>query len=236
MRRTILSWSSGKDSAWTLHTLRQGGAHDVVALLTTFTRDYNRVSMHAVRRELVEAQARAAGVDLWPVEIPAICTNADYENAMHIAAHRAVAAGIQCIAFGDLFLRDIREYRELKLAGSGLEPTFPLWERPTRQLANEMIAAGLRARLTCIDPRVMPRSLAGSEFDRAFLAALPPDVDPCGERGEFHTFAHAGPMFTNDIAIVSGDTVERDGFIFTDVLGVESGRPARAPRSCAEAR
>jgi uncharacterized protein (TIGR00290 family) len=226
-RKTILSWSSGKDSAWTLHTLRQGGAHEVVALLTTITRDYDRVSMHGVRRELVEAQAKAAGVPLWPVEIPARCTNADYEEAMHRAVLRAIAAGIECIAFGDLFLRDIRDYREQKLAGTGLEPIFPLWERPTRQLATEMIAGGLRARLTCIDPRVMPRSMAGSEFDRAFLASLPPEVDPCGERGEFHTFAHAGPMFAHDIAIASGDTVERDGFLFTDVLrgGERASRP-----------
>ncbi|MGZ7079867.1 MAG: Dph6-related ATP pyrophosphatase, partial [Thermoanaerobaculia bacterium] len=162
MRRTILSWSSGKDSAWSLHTLRQSGEHEVVALLTTITRDYDRVSMHAVRRELVEAQADTAGLELWAVEIPAVCTNADYDEAMAIAVRRALDAGIECIAFGDLFLRDIREYREQRLAGSGIAPVFPLWNRPTRELAEEMIAGGLRARLTCIDPRVMPRSLAGA--------------------------------------------------------------------------
>jgi uncharacterized protein (TIGR00290 family) len=217
MKRTILSWSSGKDSAWTLHTLRRNGKHEVVALLTTITRDYDRVSMHAVRRELVEAQADAAGLELWTVEIPAVCTNADYEEAMGVTVRRAVEAGVESIAFGDLFLREIREYREQKLAGSGITPVFPLWDRPTSELAEEMIAGGLRARLTSIDPRVMPRSLAGRDFDRAFLAGLPPEVDPCGERGEFHTFAYAGPMFARDIPIITGATVDREGFVFTDV-------------------
>ena len=226
MKRTLLSWSSGKDSAWSLHSLRQAGEYEVVALLTTITREYDRVSMHAVRRELVEAQANAAGLDLWAVEIPAACTNAQYEDAMRSAVRRAVEARIQCIAFGDLFLLDIREYREQKLAGSGLTAVFPLWNRATHELAAEMIAGGLRARLTCIDPRVMPRALAGADFDRAFLASLPPEVDPCGERGEFHTFAHAGPMFARDIPIVTGATVERDGFVFTDVVP----GPARTTR------
>ncbi|MGZ7041553.1 MAG: Dph6-related ATP pyrophosphatase [Thermoanaerobaculia bacterium] len=226
MRRTILSWSSGKDSAWSLHTLRQSGEHEVVALLTTITRDYDRVSMHAVRRELVEAQADTAGLELWAVEIPAVCTNADYDEAMAVAVRRALDAGIECIAFGDLFLRDIREYREQRLAGSGIAPVFPLWNRPTRELAEEMIAGGLRARLTCIDPRVMPRSLAGADFDRRFLESLPPDVDPCGERGEFHTFAYAGPMFARALPIVTGATVEREGFVFTDVVP----GPARTTR------
>jgi uncharacterized protein (TIGR00290 family) len=217
VKRTVLSWSSGKDSAWSLHVLRQSGTYDVVALLTTITRDYDRVAMHGVRRELLEAQARAAGVALWPVEIPAACTNAQYEEAMRVAVDRAKSESIECIAFGDLFLRDIREYREQKLAGSGITPVFPLWDRPTRGLAEAMIAGGLRARLTCIDPRIMPRALAGAGFDRDFLRALPEDVDPCGERGEFHTFAYDGPMFADPIPIVVGETVERDGFVFTDV-------------------
>jgi len=217
MKRTILSWSSGKDSAWTLHVLRQSATHEVVALLTTITRDFDRVSMHGVRRELVEAQAEAAGLAVWAVEIPAACTNADYEAAMRAAIERARSEGVECIAFGDLFLRDIREYREQRLEGSGLQPLFPLWERPTRELADAMIAGGLRARLTCIDPRVMPRAFAGRDFDRELLSSLPPDIDPCGERGEFHTFAYDGPMFSRAIPIVEGETIERDGFVFSDL-------------------
>jgi uncharacterized protein (TIGR00290 family) len=217
VKRTILSWSSGKDSAWTLHVLRERGEHDVVALLTTITHDYDRVSMHGVRREVVEAQALAAGVALWPIEIPAICTNDDYERAMRVAIDRAVAEGIERIAFGDLFLRDIRNYREEKLSGSGIAPVFPLWDIPTADLATRMIDGGLRACLTCIDPRVMPRSFAGAQFDRQFLDALPTNVDPCGERGEFHTIAYNGPMFASPIEIVVGDSVDRDGFVFTDV-------------------
>jgi uncharacterized protein (TIGR00290 family) len=231
VKRTLLSWSSGKDSAWSLHVMRQSGRYDVTGLLTTITRDYDRVAMHGVRRELVEEQARAAGVALWPVEIPAACTNAEYEDAMREAMQRACAEGIECIAFGDLFLRDIREYREQKLAGSGVAPIFPLWEIPTDALAREMIAAGLRARLTCIDPRVMPRAFAGADFDTEFLDALPKNVDPCGERGEFHTFAYAGPMFGRSIEIVVGDTVDRDGFVFTDVQPFRERTPRDADSS-----
>ncbi len=216
MRKTIVCWSSGKDSAWTLYSLQRSRQFEVVALLTTITRDFDRVSMHGVRRQLVEAQAAAAGLPLWTVEIPAGCVNADYEEAMGHAVRRAVADGVEIIAFGDLFLRDIREYREQRLAGSGLQPVFPLWERDTRELANEMIAGGLRARLTCVDPRALSASFAGREFDRALLEDLPSSVDPCGERGEFHTFAYDGPMFGTPIPLTTGDTVERDGFCFTD--------------------
>jgi uncharacterized protein (TIGR00290 family) len=217
MRKTMVCWSSGKDSAWTLHALRQSPEYEVVALLTTITRDYDRVSMHGVRRQLVEAQAAAAGLPLWPVEIPAGCINAQYEEAMGNAVRRAVADGIELIAFGDLFLRDIREYREQRLAGSGMQPIFPLWERDTRELANEMIAGGLRARLTCLDPRALSPHFAGREFDRALLDELPAGVDPCGERGEFHTFAYAGPMFRSAISLTLGDIVQRDGFVFADL-------------------
>jgi uncharacterized protein (TIGR00290 family) len=216
-RRTILSWSSGKDSAWSLQVLRSDPRFEVVALLTTMTREFDRVSMHGVRRELVEMQAAAAGLPLWRINIPSPCSNEAYESVMCEAVQRAVAQGISCIAFGDLFLEDIRAYREERLAGSGIEPVFPLWQQPTRELAEAMIAGGLRARISCVDPRVLPSRFAGREFDRELLADLPPGVDPCGERGEFHTFAWNGPMFERPIVVETGETVTRDGFVFTDL-------------------
>jgi uncharacterized protein (TIGR00290 family) len=228
-RRTILSWSSGKDSAWSLHLLRSDPHYDVVALLTTVTREFDRVSMHGVRRELLERQASAAGLPLWKIEIPSPCSNVEYDALMLAAVQRAVTDNIECIAFGDLFLRDIREYREQRLAGSGVELLFPLWEKPTDALAREMIDAGLRARISCIDPRALPPAFAGREFDRALLDDLPSAVDPCGERGEFHTFAYAGPMFSRTIGICTGETVVRDGFVFTDLL-CEDEPPARTAR------
>ncbi|HSP13894.1 MAG TPA: ATP-binding protein [Thermoanaerobaculia bacterium] len=235
MRRTILSWSSGKDSAWSLHVLRSGGEFDVVALLTTVTGAFDRVAMHGVRRELLQAQADAAGLPLWELEIPSPCSNEQYEAVMRGAVGRAVAEGIECVAFGDLFLEDIRRYREERLAGTGLEPLFPLWQRPTPELARHMIASGLRARITCVDPRAMPPRFAGREFDAALLSELPPVVDPCGERGEFHTFAYAGPMFSKAIPIESGVTVERDGFVFTDLLTAARARTVRGGGSSSQA-
>ena len=214
MRKTLLSWSSGKDSAWTLHALRADDRYEVVGLLTTVNRDADRVAMHAVRAELLRAQAEAAGLPLWPVLIPSPCSNDEYECAMGEAMARAEAEGIEYIAFGDLFLEDVRAYREEKLAATRIRPLFPLWGRDTRALAEEMIAGGLRARITCVDPRVAPRELAGRDFDPL---TLPPHVDPCGERGEFHTFAYAGPMFRQPIAIESGEIVEREGFVFADL-------------------
>lgn len=229
-RRTILSWSSGKDSAWSLHVLRSDPRYEVVALLTTITREFDRVAMHGVRRELLEAQAAAARLPLWKLEIPTPCSNERYDEVMRAAVQRAVTEDIECIAFGDLFLEDIRRYREERLAGSGLEPLFPLWQRPTGELAREMIDGGLRARISCIDPRALQRDFAGREFDLTLLRDLPAGVDPCGERGEFHTFAYAGPMFDSAIAIESGETVERDGFVFTDFRAASSpqARTARA--------
>ena len=217
--RALLSWSSGKDSAWTLHVLRQQGEVDVVALLTTVNAVYDRVAMHAVRAELLRAQADAAGLPLWTVPIPSPCTNAEYEAAMSAALQRARGEGITVAAFGDLFLEDIRRYREEKLADTGLRPLFPLWGIPTDALARDMVAGGLRARLTCVDPRQLGAQFAGREFDAALLAELPPSADPCGERGEFHTFAYDGPMFRRPIAIESGEVVERDGFVFADLKG-----------------
>ncbi len=218
--RVLLSWSSGKDSAWALHLLRQRPDIEVVGLLTTFNEAANRVAMHAVRRELVEAQADAAGLPLWLVLLPWPCPNDEYERRMADAVSRARAEGVTHIAFGDLFLEDIRAYRIAKLAGSGVEPLFPVWASvaETPRLARDMLAAGLRAVLTCVDPRQLDPAFAGRALDEALLAELPPSVDPCGERGEFHTFCYAGPMFAKEIAIRVGETVTRDGFCFADVL------------------
>jgi uncharacterized protein (TIGR00290 family) len=216
--RILLSWSSGKDSAWTLHRLREQATYDVVGLVTTINANAQRVAMHAVRTELLAAQAAAAGLPLWPVPIPSPCTNTEYEAAMHTLIERARAAGVTAFAFGDLFLEDIRAYRERQLAGSGITPVFPLWLSATDVLAREMIAGGLRAYLTCVDPKQLASDFAGRAFDAAFLRDLPAGVDPCGERGEFHTFAYAGPMFHTELAVRVGEVVERDGFAFADVV------------------
>ena len=216
--KALLAWSSGKDSAWSLHVLRAQEGVEVAGLLTTVNQTFGRVAMHAVRRELLDAQARAAGLPLHVVPIPHPCPNEVYESAMAGALAQARAAGIEAVAFGDLFLEDIRRYREERMAGTGLRPLFPLWGRPTRDLAEEMIDGGLRARLTCVDPRALDASFAGRPFDRDLLEALPPGVDPCGERGEFHTFACAGPMFDRPIPVRVGEVVHREGFVFADLL------------------
>jgi uncharacterized protein (TIGR00290 family) len=213
-----LSWSSGKDSAWTLHEVRRQGDLDVVALLTTVNHAYGRVAMHAVRESLVEAQAREAGLPLVKVPLPSPCPNAAYEQAMGEAMAQARAEGVTHVVFGDLFLEDIRRYREAQLARCGMIPVFPLWLLDTRELARAMIGAGLRAFLTCVDPGKLDRSFAGREFDARLLAELPAHVDPCGENGEFHTFAYAGPMFGAPVAVAPGEVVERDGFVFADLL------------------
>ncbi len=214
-----LAWSSGKDSAWTLHVVRERGEFDVVALLTTVNRTHNRVAMHAVRESLLEAQAAAAGLPLVIVPIPSPCPNEEYERAMAGAMGRAQAEGVTHMIFGDLFLEDVRRYREENLAKCGIIPVFPLWGIPTRRLAGEMMAGGLRSYITCIDPRKLDKSFAGREWNAALLADLPPAADPCGENGEFHTFACAGPMFRAPIAVRPGEIVERDGFVFADLLG-----------------
>jgi len=227
-RRVLLSWSGGKDSAWALHLLLQQPQFEIVGLLTTINTHFGRVAMHGFRQELLEEQAEAAGLPLWPVPLPWPCSNEQYETAMAAACARAVSEGIDAIAFGDLFLEDIRAYREARLAGTGLEPLFPCWRISTDQLARQMIAAGLRAHLVCVDPRQLDARFAGRLFDEALLNELPPTVDPCGERGEFHTFVSAGPMFarggpSRSIEIRRGDVVERDGFVYADLL------PARIP-------
>ena len=217
MRRIFLSWSSGKDSAWSLHVLRQRREYQIVGLLTTFNEAADRVAMHAVRRELVERQASAAGLPLWSVPLPWPCSNEQYELLMAETCTRAVAADIEGIAFGDLFLEDVRAYREKQMRNSGLQPIFPLWGQPTRDLAKLMIASGMRAKLTCVDTEKLDASFAGREFDENLLAALPDGVDPCGENGEFHTFVYAGPMLTVDIPVSVGENVVRDQFVFADL-------------------
>ena len=213
-----LAWSSGKDSAWALHTIRQSAEFEVVALLTTVNQTYSRVAMHAVRESLLEMQAGAAGLPLIKVPIPSACTNEIYEQAMSAAMTRAKAEGVTHVIFGDLFLEDVRAYREKQLARCDVAPVFPLWGRDTRQLAEEMIAGGLSAYLTCVDPRKLDRSFAGGKFDAELLRALPTDVDPCGENGEFHSFVNDGPMFKQAILVTPGEIVERDGFVFADFV------------------
>jgi uncharacterized protein (TIGR00290 family) len=222
MKRILLSWSSGKDSAWTLHLLRERAAYrteyEVVGLLTTFNEAFDRVAMHAVRRGLVEKQAAAAGVPLWSVPLPWPCSNEQYERLMGETCARAVAEGVEGIAFGDLFLEDVRAYREKQLQGTGLEPIFPVWGLPTRELAQEMIGSGVKAKLTCVDTTKLDVSFAGREFDQALLADLAEGVDPCGERGEFHSFVYAGPMFTSALSVTAGEIVVRDQFAFADLV------------------
>lgn len=222
-KRVLLSWSGGKDSAWALYRLQQWPDYEVVGLLTTINSYFGRVAMHGFRQELLDQQAEAAGLPLWPVPLPWPCSNEQYEGAMSQCCTRAVAEGIEAIAFGDLFLEDIRAYREAQLAASGLEPLFPCWQIPTDQLAHEMIAAGVRAHLVCVDPKQLDGRFAGRAFDEVLLSELPATVDPCGERGEFHTFVSAGPMFacggrSRSIEVRRGDVVERDGFVYADLL------------------
>ncbi len=217
-RRVLLSWSSGKDSAWTLHVLQQDPDVEVVGLLTTVTEAFDRVAMHGVRRDLLEAQAAAAKLPLWAVPIPYPCPNEIYEARMADAMARARREGVTAIAFGDLFLEDVRRYREERLRPLGVEPLFPLWGEPTPRLARAMLDAGLRAIVTCVDPRQAPASLAGRPWDATLLASLPASADPCGERGEFHTFVWDGPMFVAPVPVAVGEVVERDGFVFADLV------------------
>ncbi|MBI4762660.1 MAG: ATP-binding protein [Chloroflexota bacterium] len=218
--RILLSWSSGKDSAWALHTLRRQRDVEIVGLLTTFNETNNRVAMHGVRMELVKKQAEAAGVPLWSVPLPFPCSNEEYEARMRAVIERARREGVTHVAFGDLFLEDIRAYRERMMTGTGIQPLFPLWRArdDTKALADEMLAGGLRAALTTIDPKQLDPTFAGRMYDERLLAELPASVDPCGENGEFHTFCFAGPMFEHPIPIRVGEIVTRDGFVFSDLL------------------
>jgi uncharacterized protein (TIGR00290 family) len=228
--KALLSWSSGKDSAWALHVLGQQAEVEVVGLFTTFNEAANRVAMHAVRRELVEAQARVIGLPLWPVLLPWPCSNIQYETRMQGLVQQAVSRGITYMVFGDLYLGDIRAYRQKQLAGTGLTPLFPLWctERDTGSLARAMVAAGVRAVITCVDPGLLDGRFVGRSFDFELLEELPASVDPCGERGEFHTFCHDGPMFAEPIPVQVGLRVDRDGFYFADIKSIDRGPANRA--------
>jgi uncharacterized protein (TIGR00290 family) len=224
--KILVSWSSGKDSAWALDLLRREPQYEIVGLLTTINAEVNRVSMHSTRRALVEMQAQAAGVPLLSVPLPWPCSNEEYERIMKNVCARAARQGVAAIAFGDLFLADIRAYRERQLEGSGLKPLFPLWHILTDQLAREMIARGLRAKLVCVDPKKLAPAFAGRDFDFELLNDLPVGVDPCGENGEFHSFVYAGPMFEFEIPVLAGERVERDGFWFFDLLPARATAPA----------
>jgi uncharacterized protein (TIGR00290 family) len=216
--RAALSWSSGKDCAWALHACRTEGLADVATLLTTVNSAFDRVAMHGTRRALLEAQAAALGLPLTDVPLPWPCSNADYEGAMEGAVAALVADGITHVVFGDLFLEDVRAYREAQLEGTGLTPIFPLWGRDTRTLAVEMLSGGLRARIATCDPSRVPESFAGRMWDADLLADLPPRVDPCGENGEFHTVVVDGPDFPAPIPHTIGEVVARDGFVYADVI------------------
>jgi uncharacterized protein (TIGR00290 family) len=216
--RALLSWSSGKDSAYALWVLRSADEVEVVGLVTTVNAPAGRVAMHAVREQLLDLQASAVGLPVWKVAIPSPCSNAEYEAAMAEVMERARREGITHLAYGDLFLADIRAYREERLAGSGISPLFPLWGRDTGALAREMVGAGVRAVLTCVDPAQLDAGFAGQSFDSTLLDRLPPSCDPCGERGEFHTFAWHGPGFERPVPVTAGEVVARDGFVFADLL------------------
>lgn len=216
MKRVLLSWSSGKDCAWALHLLKSDPNLQVCGLLTTVNTEFDRVAMHGTRRAVLEAQAAAADLPLWIVPLPWPCTNAIYEDRMAAACQRAVDEKIDALAFGDLFLEDVRNYRLRQLEGTGLEPLFPVWGIPTADLARQMLAGGLKARITCVDSQQLPARFAGREFDAAFLHDLPADVDPCGERGEFHSCVYAGPMFRSPLNLTAGETVQREQFVYAD--------------------
>jgi uncharacterized protein (TIGR00290 family) len=216
--KALIAWSSGKDSAWALHEVRRAGTCDIVGALTTVTETFGRVSMRGVREELLMAQLAAARLPATLVRIPYPCPNEVYEARMAAALAQAKDAGVTHVIFGDLFLQDVRTYREQKLAGSGIAPLFPLWDRPTAALAREMVDAGVEAYLVCVDGKQLAKDFAGRRFDHALLGELPPAVDPCGERGEFHSFVAAGPMFSRSIPVVAGEIVERDRFIYADLL------------------
>lgn len=215
--KALIAWSSGKDSAWALHQVRLSGEYEIVGALTTITENFDRVSMHGVRREILEAQLQAAKLPLMPVLIPFPCPNEIYEQRMKDAVEAARAQGVTKIVFGDLFLEDIRAYREEKLRGTGIEAVFPLWKIPTDKLARDMIAGGIKARVVCLDPKKVPREMAGKEFDENLLATLPAGVDPCAENGEFHTCVVGGPMFAKDLDVKTGEVVARDDFVFADL-------------------
>jgi uncharacterized protein (TIGR00290 family) len=215
--RCVLNWSSGKDSAWALHLLREAGDVDVVGLLTTVNEEFDRVTMHAVRRELLLGQAHAVGLPLTIVALPSSCTHEDYELRMGEVVQRLKSEGVEAMAFGDLYLQDVREYRERQLSKVGLRALFPLWKQPSDEVASRMLDAGMRAVVTCVDPRALDHTFVGREWNTELLRDLPESVDPCGENGEFHTFVYDGPVFSHPLSVERGEVLERDGFVFRDV-------------------
>lgn len=233
MKRILVSWSSGKDCAWALHLLRRQPGIEIFALLTTINSEFDRVAMHGTRTALLEAQASAADLPLWKIPLPWPCSNEEYERCMADVCLRASSEGIDAIAFGDLFLRDVRAYREKQLQSTGIEPLFPLWNIPTSELARSMIAGGLRSKLVCVDSRQLDPSFAGRDFNAALLHDLPTTVDPCGENGEFHSCVYNGPMFSRPIALDAGEIVTRDGFFYADFKLTES--LASEPQAIAKA-
>jgi uncharacterized protein (TIGR00290 family) len=221
-KRTLLSWSSGKDSAWALHVLQQDAQVDVLGLFCTVNKEFNRVAMHAVRVELLQQQAKSAGLPLYIIEIPYPCSNDEYDGRMTAFIDEAREKDIECFAFGDLFLQDVRKYREDRLEGTAIAPLFPLWGIPTKDLSQRMVSGGLKATITCVNPKQLAKEFAGREYDQSFLQDIPEGVDPCGENGEFHSFAFDGPMFHNPIEVSAGEIVHRDGFVFADLLPSDS--------------
>ena len=217
-RKTLVSWSSGKESAWVVHLLRRSADIDLAGLFCTVNSEFDRVAMHGVRVELLQRQAESLGLPLEIIELPHPCDDGNYGEIMERFVRAAKKAGVECFAFGDLFLEDVRDYRVEKLAGTGITPLFPLWGRATDELSREMVRSGLRTVITCVDPKQAPAAWAGKEYDDPFLDGLPSTVDPCGERGEFHSFVFDGPMYKEKIEINVGDIVRRDGFVFADIV------------------
>jgi uncharacterized protein (TIGR00290 family) len=217
-KRTLLSWNSGKDCAWALHILRQQSEIEIAGLFCTFNQEYDRVVMYAVRIELVKQQAESVRLPIQFIPIPHPCSNSQYETIMKNFVELEKQKEIKCFAFGDLFLDDVRKYREANLSDSGIAPIFPLWGIPTKKLSNEMVNSGLRAIITCVDPKQLPAEFSGQEYGESFLERIPTNIDPCGENGEFHSFAFDGPMFKEPIKVSIGETIIRDSFIFTDLL------------------
>jgi len=214
----LLSWSSGKDSAWSLQVLNQQNDIEIVGLFSTVNQEFNRVAMHAVRVELLQLQAVSVRLPIQLIPIPYPCSNSQYESIMNKFIEKTKANGIEYFAFGDLYLEDVRKYREDSLVGTGINPVFPLWGMNTKSLSEEMIDSGLKARITCVDPKQLSTDFTGIEYDKSFLERIPDNTDPCGENGEFHTFVYDGPMFKERIKISAGETISRDGFVFTDLL------------------
>jgi uncharacterized protein (TIGR00290 family) len=219
-KKTLLSWSSGKDSAWVLYLLQQNLGIEIIGLFTVMNQKYNRVSMHATRLEMLEQQANAVGLPLQTIDLPDPCTNEQYDAVMQRFVMESASNGIECMAFGDLFLEDIRKYRENQLKGTGIEPIFPLWEIPTAELAELMLSAGIEAYVSSIDLKRLPSHFAGRKWSRDLLKEFPHDCDPCGENGEIHTVIVGGPMFTKSVPIKIGEIVERNGFAYADIIPI----------------